>query len=65
MNAAESKFQESQENEGADLEISAVRAAIGEPKAEESKGHEKCIVINISGHVFLDIDAYKSVLQMV
>jgi tryptophan synthase beta chain len=38
----------------------AVRAAIDEAKNAESKGEEKCILVNISGHGFLDIDAYRS-----
>jgi len=42
----------------------AVCAAIDEAKAAEAKGQEKCILINISGHGFLDIDAYKSVLKL-
>ena len=42
----------------------AVRAAIDEAKAAESRGEEKCILINISGHGFLDIDAYRSVLNL-
>jgi tryptophan synthase beta chain len=42
----------------------AVRAAIDEAKAAESKGENKCILINISGHGFLDIDAYRSVLKL-
>ncbi len=42
----------------------AVRAAIDEAKAAESKGQQKCILVNISGHGFLDIDAYRSVLQL-
>jgi tryptophan synthase beta chain len=42
----------------------AVRAAIDEAKAAESKGQEKCILMNISGHGFLDIDAYRSVLKL-
>jgi tryptophan synthase beta chain len=42
----------------------AVRAAIDEAKAAESKGEDKCILINISGHGFLDIDAYRSVLKL-
>ena len=42
----------------------AVCAAIDEAEAAESKGQEKCILINISGHGFLDIDAYKSVLKL-
>jgi tryptophan synthase beta chain len=40
----------------------AVAAAIDEAKAAESKGEEKCILINISGHGFLDIDAYREIL---
>jgi tryptophan synthase beta chain len=42
----------------------AVRAGIDEARAAESKGQEKCILINISGHGFLDISAYKSVLKV-
>jgi tryptophan synthase beta chain len=42
----------------------AVCAAIDEAKAAESRGEEKCILINISGHGFLDIDAYRSVLRL-
>jgi tryptophan synthase beta chain len=42
----------------------AVRAGIDEAKAAESKGQQKCILINISGHGFLDISAYKSVLKL-
>jgi tryptophan synthase beta chain len=42
----------------------AVRAAIDEAKAAEFKGEDKCILINISGHGFLDIDAYRSVLKL-
>jgi tryptophan synthase beta chain len=42
----------------------AVRAAIDEARAAESKGEEKCILVNISGHGFLDISAYKSVLKL-
>lgn len=42
----------------------AVRAAIDEAKATEAKGEEKCILINISGHGFLDIDAYRDVLRL-
>jgi tryptophan synthase beta chain len=41
-----------------------VRAAIDEAKAAESKGEEKCILVNISGHGFLDIDAYRSILGL-
>jgi len=42
----------------------AVRVAIDEAKAAESKGQEKCILINISGHGFLDIDAYREILGL-
>jgi tryptophan synthase beta chain len=42
----------------------AVRAAIDEARLAESKNEEKCILINISGHGFLDIDAYRSILQL-
>ena len=42
----------------------AVRAAIDEAKVAESKGQKKCILVNISGHGFLDIGAYKSVLKL-
>jgi len=38
----------------------AVRAAIDEAKKAESAGEEKCILANISGHGFLDLDAYRS-----
>jgi tryptophan synthase beta chain len=41
----------------------AVRAAIDQARIAEQKGEEKCILINISGHGFLDLDAYRSVLQ--
>lgn len=41
-----------------------VRAAIDEAKAAESKGEKKCILVNISGHGFLDIDAYRSILRL-
>ncbi len=41
-----------------------VRAAIDEAKAAESKGEKKCILVNISGHGFLDMDAYRSVLKL-
>jgi tryptophan synthase beta chain len=40
----------------------AVRAAIDEAKAAESRGEEKCILINISGHGFLDVEAYREIL---
>lgn len=42
----------------------AVRAAIDEAKKAESAGTEKCILINISGHGFLDIDAYRSKVKL-
>jgi tryptophan synthase beta chain len=42
----------------------AVRAGIDEAKKAESIGEEKCILINISGHGFLDIDAYRSKLNL-
>jgi tryptophan synthase beta chain len=42
----------------------AVRAAIDEAKLAESKDEEKCILMNISGHGFLDIDAYRSILRL-
>ena len=42
----------------------AVRAAIDEAKRSEAKGEEKCILMNISGHGFLDIDAYRTVLRI-
>lgn len=38
----------------------AVRATIDEARTAESKGEEKCILVNISGHGFLDLDAYRS-----
>lgn len=38
----------------------AVRAAIDEALKAEAKGEEKCILANISGHGFLDIDAYRT-----
>ena len=38
----------------------AVRATIDEAKKAEAAGEEKCILANISGHGFLDIDAYRS-----
>ncbi len=41
-----------------------VRAAIDEAKRAESKGEEKSILVNISGHGFLDIDAYSDVLKV-
>ena len=42
----------------------AVRAGIDEALKAERKGEEKCILINISGHGFLDIDAYRSRLGL-
>jgi tryptophan synthase beta chain len=42
----------------------AVRAGIDQAKSAESEGKEKCLLINISGHGFLDIDAYRSKLQL-
>jgi tryptophan synthase beta chain len=41
-----------------------VRAAIDEAKRTESKGERKSILVNISGHGFLDIDAYADVLKV-
>jgi len=38
----------------------AVRAAIDEARKAESAGEEKCILANISGHGFLDLDAYRT-----
>ena len=40
----------------------AVRAAVDEAVRAEGKGEEKCILMNISGHGFLDLDAYRSKL---
>jgi len=42
----------------------AVRAAIDEARRAEQKGEEKCILANISGHGFLDIDAYKTKVKV-
>lgn len=42
----------------------AVRAGIDEALKAERKGEEKCVLINISGHGFLDIDAYRSKLGL-
>ncbi len=42
----------------------AVRAAIDEAKLAESRNEEKCILMNISGHGFLDLDAYRSILRL-
>lgn len=43
----------------------AVRAAINEARNSESKGEERCILVNISGHGFLDLDAYTNILHLV
>jgi len=42
----------------------AVRAAIDEEKKAESAGEEKCILANINGHSFLDLDAYRSKVRL-
>ena len=42
----------------------AVRAAIDEARRAESAREEKCILANISGHGFLDIDAYRSKVRL-
>jgi tryptophan synthase beta chain len=42
----------------------AVRAVIDEAKKAEAKGERKCILVNISGHGFLDLDAYRSKLGL-
>ncbi|MGD0422690.1 MAG: TrpB-like pyridoxal phosphate-dependent enzyme [Candidatus Bathyarchaeia archaeon] len=42
----------------------AVRATIDEAIASEAREEEKCILMNISGHGFLDIDAYRAVLRI-
>jgi len=42
----------------------AVRAAIDEAKRAESAGEEKCILANISGHGFLDLDAYRTKIRL-
>ena len=41
----------------------AVRAAIDEARRAESKGEERCILVNISGHGFLDLDAYRNKMK--
>jgi tryptophan synthase beta chain len=41
-----------------------VRAAIDEAKKADSKGEQKSILVNISGHGFLDLDAYSDVLKV-
>jgi len=42
----------------------AVKAAIDEAKKAEAKGDERCILANISGHGFLDIEAYRSKIRL-
>ncbi len=42
----------------------AVRVAIDQAKSAETRGQEKCILVNISGHGFLDIDAYREILHL-
>ena len=42
----------------------AVKAAIDEAMRAESNDQEKCILVNISGHGFLDVDAYRSILRL-
>ncbi len=42
----------------------AVRAAIDEAKKAEESGEKKCIFVNISGHGFLDLDAYRSKVRL-
>jgi len=42
----------------------AVRAAIDEAKKAEAQGVEKCILVNISGHGFLDMGAYMSKVKV-
>jgi len=42
----------------------AVRAAMDEAKKAEAKGEEKCILANISGHGFLDLDAYRDKIRL-
>lgn len=41
-----------------------MRAAIDEAKKAESSGEAKCILVNISGHGFLDLDAYRSKVKV-
>ena len=41
-----------------------MRAGIDEALKSEKKGEERCILVNISGHGFLDIDAYRSKLGL-
>lgn len=42
----------------------AVRAAIDQAKEAESNREEKCILANISGHGFLDLDAYREKIKL-
>jgi tryptophan synthase beta chain len=42
----------------------AVRAAIDEARKAESAGEDKCILVNISGHGFLDLDAYHNRVKL-
>ena len=42
----------------------AVRAAIDEAKKAEGAGEKRCILVNISGHGFLDLDAYRSKVSL-
>ena len=42
----------------------AVRAAIDEAKRAEAAGEGRCILANISGHGFLDLDAYRSKVKL-
>ncbi|HDM27098.1 MAG TPA: pyridoxal-phosphate dependent enzyme, partial [Candidatus Bathyarchaeota archaeon] len=41
----------------------AIRAAIDKAREYEAKGEEKVIAMNISGHGFLDIPAYREILM--
>jgi tryptophan synthase beta chain len=42
----------------------AVRAAIDEARKAEARNEERCILVNISGHGFLDMEAYRSKLGL-
>jgi len=42
----------------------AVRATMDEAKKAEAAGEEKCILANISGHGFLDLDAYRDKIKL-
>ena len=42
----------------------AVRAAIDRAKAADAKGEKLCILANISGHGFLDLDAYREKIAL-